>query len=418
MKINTGKCGKCKKPISENGEANRKRLCEEHYALHKEKQRINIEKRINKIADKVISSHKLSQLEELISKNKVQAEISRKRIRKQWISGSIKRKSDVKDILESREWKNTQELIRKKEIVCVRKQFLDYVQTVCHLYLLKLFYSREYLNKNNPYNKYIVSPLGDVSTVVTLKLEVAFSFNPNSNVSIYTDDIILIPKKIRRMVTMEKLLLKIKLQGITNQGHDNKKRSEVKKESIGIYKRICRENTPEEVSAFMNRMRKELKELPSAAFNKYPPFLYKSIEKSLPLFRLAQMEYIRIYQKHEVNIFVRIENELSHFKFHLESFAILSFHALMAGKEKGKEFLKQTLLWINFTSTNTTSSIEYLTNNIENKLKSFFHVDMKNKNEFIKLYNSFFSEDVIEKKPETETINSIHKNIFKTNFKI
>lgn len=79
MKINTGKCGKCKKPISENGEANRKRLCEEHYALYKENERIKLEKRINKIADKVISSHKLSQIEALISNNKVQEEISRKK---------------------------------------------------------------------------------------------------------------------------------------------------------------------------------------------------------------------------------------------------------------------------------------------------------------------------------------------------
>lgn len=414
MKINTGKCGKCKKPISENGEANRKRLCEEHYALYKENERIKLEKRINKIADKVISSHKLSQIEALISNNKVQEEISRKKTRKQWISGSIKRKSNVKDILESREWKNTQELIRKKIVGCVEKQFMDYIKNVCHLYVLKLFHSREYLNKDNSYDKYIVSPLGDISTVVILKLEVAFSFNPYSNVSMSTDDIILIPKKIRRMVSMEKSLLKRKLQGTKYLGRKNKKtKRKIKKERNGIYNRICRENTPEQVSDFMDRIRKELKELPSALFTRYPPFLYRPIEKSLPLFRLAQMEYIRIYQRSEDNIFVKIENELSHFKMHLESFAILSFHALMAGKAIGREFIKQTRLWIKFIPTNSTSSIEYLINKIENNLKSSFHVDMKNKNEFIKLYNSFFSEDVIEENPETKIISSTHKNIFK-----
>ncbi|MEH9257283.1 hypothetical protein RAF37_00035 [Klebsiella pneumoniae] len=155
MKKNTGECvdKKCKKPISEHGEANKKRLCEEHYELQKEKARIKLEKRISKIADRVISSHKLSKIEALFSNNNVNEEIFRRKINKQWISENTKRKSDVKEILESREWKNTQELIRRRRVTCVEKQFMDYVQDVCHLYLLKLIHSREYLNKDNSYKK-------------------------------------------------------------------------------------------------------------------------------------------------------------------------------------------------------------------------------------------------------------------------
>ncbi|EMO6749615.1 TPA: hypothetical protein ACH1O6_004768 [Enterobacter hormaechei] len=421
MKKNTGECvdKKCKKPISEHGEANKKRLCQEHYELQKEKARIKLGKRISKIADRVISSHKLSKLEALISNNNVNEEISRRKINKQWISENTKRKSDVKDILESREWKNTQELIRRRRVTCVEKQFMDYVQDVCHLYLLKLFHSREYLNKDNSYKKNHISSLGDISPVVTLKLEVAFSFNPYSDVSISTDDIILIPQRIRRMISMEKAFLKKKIQKDKSQNHESKKiKSKIKKRSDGIYHRILRENEPEEVSKFMDKMREQLKELPSTIFIRYPPFLYSPIEKSLPLFRLAQMEYIRIYQKSEANIFVKVENELSHFKMHLESFAILSFHALMSGKTIGRGFLTQASSCIKLTPTNRTSASKLLLDEIEYNLKALFHVNMKNKSEFIRLYNSFFSEDVIEEDTEIEKITSIHKNIFKNNFKI
>ncbi|MDS0455342.1 MULTISPECIES: hypothetical protein [Klebsiella] len=218
---------------------------------------------------------------------------------------------------------------------------------------------------------------------------------------------------------MEKAFLKKKIQKDKSQNHESKKiKSKIKKRSDGIYHRILRENEPEEVSKFMDKMREQLKELPSTIFIRYPPFLYSPIEKSLPLFRLAQMEYIRIYQKSEANIFVKVENELSHFKMHLESFAILSFHALMSGKTIGRGFLTQASSCIKLTPTNRTSASKLLLDEIEYNLKALFHVNMKNKSEFIRLYNSFFSEDVIEEDTEIEKIASIHKNIFKNNFKI
>ncbi|EOI1394499.1 TPA: hypothetical protein LVL69_000008 [Klebsiella oxytoca] len=53
MMKKTGECKnrKCKKPISEYGEANENRYCEEHYQLSVEKNKKNLQKRISKIAD-------------------------------------------------------------------------------------------------------------------------------------------------------------------------------------------------------------------------------------------------------------------------------------------------------------------------------------------------------------------------------
>ncbi|EOI1394500.1 hypothetical protein ACMGOD_005740, partial [Klebsiella oxytoca] len=96
-----------------------------------------------------------------------------KKINKEWISESIKRKSDVNDILKSREWKNTQELIRRRNIFCNKKEFMNYVQNVFQLHSLKLLFSREYLNKDNTYKKHVETPLVNLIPVITIKLEVA-----------------------------------------------------------------------------------------------------------------------------------------------------------------------------------------------------------------------------------------------------
>ena len=426
---NTGVCKNknCTKPISEHGEANEKRYCEEHYEIHKEKNRIKIENRISKMADKFISSKKLSQLEALISNNKVKEEISRKRVNKKWRSHSIKRKSDVKDIIESREWKNTQELIKRKNVVCVEEHFMNYVQDVCYLYSLKLLHSRQYLDKDNAYKNHIIPPLGNVNPIVILKLEVAFSFNPYSDASMSTDDIILIPAKIRRMISMKKASLKRKLKEAPHQNDKNKNKnknksknkktkSKTKNKRNGIYHRIQRENAPEEVSKFMNKMRKQLKELPFTSFARYPPFLYNPIEKCLPLYRLAQIEYIRVYQGIESHLFVKLENKLSGFQMYLEAFAILSFHALMAGKGKGRELIAKALSWIEDTTKNSITSIEYITNHIENIFMITFGNNIEYKSGFVNMYNSFFSEDVIEVSSESKTITSIRKNLFENNF--
>ncbi|MCS5989555.1 hypothetical protein LNP02_02210 [Klebsiella variicola subsp. variicola] len=72
---------------------------------------------------------------------------------------------------------------------------------------------------------------------------------------------------------MEKAFLKKKIQKDKSQNHESKKiKSKIKKRSDGIYHRILRENEPEEVSKFMNKMREQLKELPSTIFIRYPPF--------------------------------------------------------------------------------------------------------------------------------------------------
>lgn len=87
----------------------------------------------------------------------------------------------------------------------------------------------------------------------------------------------------------------------------------------------------------MDKMREQLKELPSTIFIRYP----LSIQPHWKIPATISVSTNGIHQnisKSEANIFVKVENELSHFKMHLESFAILSFHALMSGKTIGRDF--------------------------------------------------------------------------------
>ena len=213
MAKNTGTCKNknCHSPISEHGDANTKRYCEKHYELCKEKTKKIFESRISKIADNFISSKKLTKVQRLIDNNKVREEIVRKKLKYQWISQSIRRKSNFNDILNSREWKNTQKLMKGKVILCSRKELKKYIQDACQIYLLKLLYSRKYLDKNNTHQRYIISPKGEANPIITLNLEVAYSFNPFSNVSTSSNDIILIPTRIRKSFALKKRYLKTSL---------------------------------------------------------------------------------------------------------------------------------------------------------------------------------------------------------------
>ncbi|WP_275216357.1 hypothetical protein [Citrobacter freundii] len=81
---------------------------------------------------------------------------------------------------------------------------MNYVQNVFQLYSLKLLFSREYLNKDNPYKKHVETPLINFIPVVTIKLEVAFTFNIQSSVSMSSDDVILVPEKNKKDDNTEK----------------------------------------------------------------------------------------------------------------------------------------------------------------------------------------------------------------------
>ncbi|WP_423241075.1 hypothetical protein, partial [Klebsiella oxytoca] len=64
---------------------------------------------------------------------------------------------------------------------------------------------------------------------------------------------------------------------------------------------------------------------PSSPFIRYPPFLYCNIEDLLPLFHLAQMEYIRIHKKEESHIFIKLKKMPTINWIYLEAFALISF---------------------------------------------------------------------------------------------
>ncbi|MDT7367303.1 MULTISPECIES: hypothetical protein [Enterobacteriaceae] len=409
MAKNTGTCKNknCHSPISEHGDANTKRYCEKHYESCKEKTKKIFESRISKIADNFISSKKLTKLQRLIDNDKVREEITRKKVKYQWISQSIKRKSNFNDILKSREWKNTQELMKGKVILCSKKELTRYIQDACQIYLLKLLFSRKYLDKNNSHKRYIISPKGEANPIVTLNLEVAYSFNPFSNISTSSNDIILIPTRIRKSFALKKTLLKNKLTHAKNNSHKNN--STIKKRH-GLYGILKSENTPAEVNAFMDTMRVKLA-LPSSPFTRYPPFLYCNIEESLPLFHLAQMEYIRIHKKDESHIFINLKKTPTINWIYLEAFALLSFHALMA--RNGKDILKKASSWIESEYSNDAQQIYIIKKQIEEDFKNTFNVDITAQPEFIKIYNSCFSENVVVLNPSSKTIESIRRNIFK-----
>lgn len=409
MAKNTGTCKNknCHSPISEHGDANTKRYCEKHYELCKEKAKKIFESRISKIADNFISSKKLTKVQRLIDNNKVREEIVRKKLKYQWISQSIRRKSNFNDILNSREWKNTQKLMKGKVILCSKKELKKYIQDACQIYLLKLLYSRKYLDKNNTHQRYIISPKGEANPIVTLNLEVAYSFNPFSNVSTSSNDIILIPTRIRKSFALKKTSLKNQLTRAKNHSHKNN--NPIKKR-YGFYSIIKSENTPAEVDAFMDTMRVKLTP-PSSPFIRYPPFLYCNIEELLPLFHLAQMEYIRIHKKEESHIFIKLKKMPTINWIYLEAFALISFHALMA--RNGKDILKKASLWTKNESSNDIQQFYIIKKQIEEDFKNTFNVDMSEQPEFIKIYNSCFSENVVELHPTSKTIISIRKNIFK-----
>ncbi|MGG8021788.1 hypothetical protein PGO10_21745 [Klebsiella aerogenes] len=422
MMKKTGECKnrKCKKPISEYGEANENRYCEEHYQLSVEKNKKKLQKRISKIADRTISIKKLRKVEDLISNGKIKEEIERKKINKEWISESIKRKSDVNDILKSREWKNTQELIRRRNVFCNKKEFMNYVQNVFQLYSLKLLFSREYLNKDNTYKKHVETPLVNLIPVVTIKLEVAFTFNIQSSVSMSSDDVILVPERIRKMITLKKALLNKKRGGYAPKNSNDKnserkvkgikfKKHKIKKKSNGIYQQIKRENSLEDVISFMDSIRANLKHEHRNIFSTFPPFFNNPIEKSLPFFHLAQSQYVRVFKKDAENVFISLEKELSTFGIYLEAYGLLSLHELMSGRAIGNNLINKTSQWIE-NKKKEKSALYNIMVNIQTEFEVVFKIKISDKHIFSKMYNSYFSEDIVQISPKTGEIETIRKN--------
>ncbi|HFV5880206.1 TPA: hypothetical protein ACH9U9_005797, partial [Escherichia coli] len=109
------------------------------------------------------------------------------------------RKSLHNGVLRSREWLNTQELLRRKNISVTGDSFKSYIKDIVRLYCYKFLYSREYLNENAYKKQYqrVINPRE--FNVPILQLEVAW-INNNCRSSDSSSDIIILPRMIRRMV--------------------------------------------------------------------------------------------------------------------------------------------------------------------------------------------------------------------------
>lgn len=79
----------------------------------------------------------------------------------------------------------------------------------------------------------------------------------------------------------------------------------------------------------------------------------------------------------------------------------------------GKDILKKASSWIESEYSNDAQQIYIIKKQIEEDFKNTFNVDITAQPEFIKIYNSCFSENVVVLNPSSKTIESIRRNIFK-----
>lgn len=403
----------CSEEISHDDKANELRLCDKHYRLWQENKIRLFKNNVERIAQKTISKNKIISLGALISegraKNKIKAE-REKRLLIKWFRNIRARRSSVTHILKSREWNNTQELMNRRYIICQGPEFMSYVQDVCNLYTSKLLHSREYLKKENAYKKYVyynVERIKPDEKIITLNLEVAWVFNQDVNVSINSQDIILLPVRIRRMVSQQKNLLKSKIKEplISRYMSGNVKNEEGKntRKTGGIYNRLKKENNPTEVKKFMLVISKSL--LPDTRnMYYYKPFGNFHIEDILPLFNLAQQQYRRLYGS-KASLFLVVKKLWSLPAIYLEFFALLSLYHLSAGK--GLSFHEKVSTWVNPVQASFKLETNELIHELNEMFNLEFRIKLENKRELTKLYNSCFSRAVIKYNKWFDEISSI-----------
>ncbi|ELJ6694669.1 hypothetical protein QYL49_005429, partial [Escherichia coli] len=157
------------------------------------------------------------------------------------------RKSLHNGVLRSREWLNTQELLRRKNISVTGDSFKSYIKDIVRLYCYKFLYSREYLNENAYKKQYqrVINPRE--FNVPILQLEVAW-INNNCRSSDSSSDIIILPRMIRRMVVFNDTKINKQLEEML--GGIARKKVAVRNKG-GLYTRIKKENDFRSMDRFM-----------------------------------------------------------------------------------------------------------------------------------------------------------------------
>ncbi|WP_260513801.1 hypothetical protein [Serratia fonticola] len=416
----TGQCrrDKCSNPISENPEANEMRICDAHFITYNKNKENRKSRYIAKVANSKIPSKTLSAMEvKYWGKNK-HAPKTKNQISRIWYSTSRVRRSNVNHILKSREWLNTQSLLRNKKLHLYNSSLFDYVQDICLLYQLKFYCSRDFLNPNNKYKKHSAPFISTETPCIVLNLEVSFTFQTGRNINANDEDIIntsskgiiIVPQKIRRMVTLRKAILRktyMEARPLALRFPDKTKcmkkdKKDTCNENLGLYSRLRKENDPE-LEGKMNHLYKSLNP-------HHPPYQYKAFQRfhiteELPLFSLCQTEYSRVYSPSRVFFFFDVKDVFKDNPIFNELFALVSFYYLMSGE--GTVVISRFLKWKDALSNWRPHIYKNASNLLRIFLLNIFSIDIKNKNEIVPLYNKFFSKDVIHLCISTNEIKSI-----------
>ncbi|HFK2680027.1 TPA: hypothetical protein ACG1EP_005452 [Escherichia coli] len=394
MAKNKGICRnkKCSNPVSEFDEANALRLCDDHYKLwkrNKENRRVRNICRIISRYDKSLDWEIFYRVRDAAKNKTGKRIIEDAKILHQLRNSKQVRKSLHNGVLRSREWLNTQELLRRKNISVTGDSFKSYIKDIVRLYCYKFLYSREYLNENAYKKQYqrVINPRE--FNVPILQLEVAW-INNNCRSSDSSSDIIILPRMIRRMVVFNDTKINKQLEEML--GGIARKKVAVRNKG-GLYTRIKKENDFRSMDRFMveieNIIRPEI--FPTSI---YPPFSLSFIERELPLLNLAHSQYKRAISKKVANsIFYTLRKTHVALWLHLEMFALVAFIKLYTGK--GFEFMKNMCVFIDYDKGIIKSTHEELLSEIKCNIQLNLKVNPDNFPELIEIYNSCFSKNIL-----------------------
>lgn len=166
----------------------------------------------------------------------------------------------------------------------------------------------------------------------------------------------------------------------------------------------------------MDNLRVDLKHEHRNTLRMFPPFFNSTIEKSLPFFRLAQSQYVRVFKKYAEDVFISLEKELSTFGVYLEAYGLLGLHELMSGRAIGNDLINKTRQWIE-NKKKEKSDLYNIMINIQTEFEVVFKLKITDNHIFSKMYNSYFSEDIVQVSPITGEIEAIRKNKNEIHFK-
>ncbi|ECC3466275.1 hypothetical protein AA471_27215 [Salmonella enterica subsp. enterica] len=398
----------CHNLISGSDVANEMRLCDRHYRIYEENRNKQFKKNVRRIADRIPSARRIRKIVDTFSCTQKKEEYLQRKVTREWMGYSKKRRFRALPVMQSREWLNTQALMRRKEILCCGHSFMNYIRDVFNLYSVKLLHSREYLKKN-AYKKQVVFNR-DTGKVICLKIDVVYLFNLDLDISVSSKDVALIPEFIRKKVFIQKRLLKKELvrRKVFPVSSLRKLRVKVKtNKNSGIYTKLKKENTPAAVTQFMS----ELKNMYTK--NTYITHHYKKIDPPyiasiLPLYYLAQQEYMRIYPESECHLFLRLKQLWTSSGINLELLSFLALYFLMLNE--GSDFLRSLSEWVGLQERTYKSPLDHFPEEFQELFSKKLNVNFSEKKKLAKLYNSCFTHNVIEYDEKSNKLLPVIKN--------